>query len=107
MKRLDQGHLHPKLEVPGLTCAGRESNPGLRRWEASTLEKSHSHDLLTAIRNSYVHMSPQQSTVNISSYFRVKQYFYGPSGNLFPHSFDVPFSEVKDRIYKIGNKKNT
>jgi len=33
---------------------------------------------------------------------RVKQYFYGPSGNLFPHSFDVPFAEVKDKIYKIG-----
>jgi hypothetical protein len=29
MKRLDQGHLHPKLEVPELTCPGRESNPGL------------------------------------------------------------------------------
>ncbi len=29
MERLDQGHLHPKLEVPGLTCLGRESNPGL------------------------------------------------------------------------------
>jgi hypothetical protein len=30
MKRLDQGHLYPKLEVPRLTCLGRESNPGLR-----------------------------------------------------------------------------
>ena len=29
VKRLDQGHLHPKLEVPGLTCPGRESNRGL------------------------------------------------------------------------------
>jgi hypothetical protein len=29
MKRLDQGHLPPKLEIPGLTCPGRESNPGL------------------------------------------------------------------------------
>ena len=28
-KRLDQGHLHPKLEVPRLTCPGWESNPGL------------------------------------------------------------------------------
>ncbi len=27
MKRLDQGHLHPKLEVPRLTCPGQESNP--------------------------------------------------------------------------------
>ncbi len=29
MKRPDQGYLHPKLEVPGLTCPGPESNPGL------------------------------------------------------------------------------
>ena len=29
MKRLDQGHLHPKLEVPRLTHLGRESKPGL------------------------------------------------------------------------------
>jgi hypothetical protein len=28
MARLDQGHLHPKLEVPRLTCPGRESDPG-------------------------------------------------------------------------------
>ncbi len=28
MKRLDQGHLHPKLEVPRLTLLVRESNPG-------------------------------------------------------------------------------
>ncbi len=33
---------------------------------------------------------------------RVRQYFYGPHGNLFPHSFEVKFSEVKDKIYKIG-----
>eukprot|EP00095_Tigriopus_kingsejongensis_P001332 maker-scaffold1057_size73593-snap-gene-0.21 protein:Tk01332 transcript:maker-scaffold1057_size73593-snap-gene-0.21-mRNA-1 annotation:"clp1-like protein" len=33
---------------------------------------------------------------------RVKQYFYGPSGNLFPHSFEVKFSELKDKVYKIG-----
>ncbi len=28
IERLDQGHLYPNLEVPGLTCPGRESNPG-------------------------------------------------------------------------------
>jgi len=33
---------------------------------------------------------------------RVKQYFYGPHNNLFPHSFEVSFSEIKDRLYKIG-----
>jgi hypothetical protein len=30
MERLDQGQLNPKLEVPRLTCLGRESNQGLR-----------------------------------------------------------------------------
>ncbi len=29
MERLDHGHLHPKPDVPRLTCLGRESNPGL------------------------------------------------------------------------------
>ncbi len=29
LKKLDQGHLHPKLEVPGLTCPGWESKSGL------------------------------------------------------------------------------
>jgi hypothetical protein len=29
MKRLNQGHIHPKLEVTGLTCPGWESNQGL------------------------------------------------------------------------------
>ncbi len=33
IERLDQGHLYPNLEVPGLTCPGRESNPGLPRGE--------------------------------------------------------------------------
>jgi len=33
---------------------------------------------------------------------RVKQYFYGSTSKLFPHSFEVKFSEVKDKIYKIG-----
>jgi hypothetical protein len=28
--RLDTGHLHPKLEVPRLTCLDRELNSGLR-----------------------------------------------------------------------------
>ncbi len=29
IRTLDQGHLHPKLEVPGLTCPGRESKPAV------------------------------------------------------------------------------
>ncbi len=38
-ERLDQGHLRPKLEVPGLTWPGNE--PGPPWWEVSTQEKSH------------------------------------------------------------------
>jgi hypothetical protein len=30
IERLDQGHLYPNLEVPGLICPGRESNPGFQ-----------------------------------------------------------------------------
>ena len=33
---------------------------------------------------------------------RIKQYFYGPQNNLFPHSFEVSFSEIKGKLFKIG-----
>ncbi len=39
MKRLDQGYLHPKLEVPGLTCPGLELNPGLHRGRPGPFEQ--------------------------------------------------------------------
>jgi hypothetical protein len=59
MERLDQGHLHPKLEVPGLTCPGRDSNSGLLRGMRA-LEKSHPDSLLIAIQNFFLHMSLRQ-----------------------------------------------
>lgn len=31
---------------------------------------------------------------------RIREYFYGPASQFFPHSFEVRFSDV--RIYKIG-----
>ncbi|XP_056387452.1 polyribonucleotide 5'-hydroxyl-kinase Clp1 isoform X3 [Hyla sarda] len=31
---------------------------------------------------------------------RVREYFYGPRGSLYPHAFEVKFSEVK--VYKVG-----
>jgi hypothetical protein len=52
MENLDQGHLYPKLEVPGLTCPASE---------ASNLEKSHPNSL----HNSYselLHMSLQHDS---------------------------------------------
>ena len=33
---------------------------------------------------------------------RIKRYYYGPHNKLFPHSFDVRFSDLKDKIHKIG-----
>ena len=34
--------------------------------------------------------------------WRIKQYFYGPRNNLFPHSYEVNFSDFKDKLFKIG-----
>ncbi len=58
MKRLDQGHLHSKLEVPGLTCHGRESNPGF-----APLGEHSRKDPFEQLVNSYserLHMSTRQ-----------------------------------------------
>jgi hypothetical protein len=49
---LNQSHLYPNLEVPGLTCPGQEWRPPV--WEASTLEKSHPDSLLMAFWNIYI-----------------------------------------------------
>jgi hypothetical protein len=49
MERFDQGHLHPKLEVPRLTSPGRESNLGLHGKRAMQIIAC-----LIAIRNLYM-----------------------------------------------------
>jgi hypothetical protein len=57
MERLDQGNLHPKLEVPRLTCLVRESNP-----TSEVGGKHTSKELLEQHINSYsehLHMSLQ------------------------------------------------
>jgi len=33
---------------------------------------------------------------------RIKEYYYGHNKSLLPFSFDVDFSKIKDKIYKIG-----
>jgi hypothetical protein len=53
MERLDQVHLHPKLEVPRLTCLGRESNPA-STVGGNTLAKSYSNSVLIAIQNIHI-----------------------------------------------------
>lgn len=47
-----------------------------------------------------VSRSKEQRSDNRDS--RIKQYFYGPRNNLFPHSFEVSFSDIKDKLFKIG-----
>jgi hypothetical protein len=56
MERLDPGHLHPKLEVPGQTCPGRESNPGGEHSEKEPIEQlvnSYMEHLLMSPRNNH------------------------------------------------------
>ncbi len=55
----NQGRLHPKLEVPRLTCLGHESNPDLRRGRQQST-KSHLNSVLIAFVTSNTHMSPRQ-----------------------------------------------
>jgi hypothetical protein len=52
MKGLDQGHLHPKLEVLRLTYLCRQSKPGLVEG-GEHFRKKPFEDLLIAIRNIY------------------------------------------------------
>ncbi len=55
MDRLDQGHLYPNLEVPGI-------KPRPPAWEASSLEKSHLNSLFMAIRNYSATYEPTNGT---------------------------------------------
>jgi hypothetical protein len=73
LKRLE---LHSKLETD-MSRPGIEPRP--LRWEASTLEKSHSNSLLIAIRK-HLHMSLQE----LSRCFRSK--FSHPQSRLCHHN---------------------
>ncbi len=52
-KRLDQGHLHPKPEVPRSTCPGRESHQGLRGGRRALWKRAIQTAYYFAIRNLY------------------------------------------------------
>jgi hypothetical protein len=54
MEKLDQGHLHNKLEVPKTEMSQPGIVPRPRKWDASNLEKSHSNSLLIAFLNIYI-----------------------------------------------------
>ena len=36
---------------------------------------------------------------------KIRQYFYGVKTQLYPHTFEVPFNEIK--LYKIGGEYST
>lgn len=50
--------------------------------------------------NGVVERTQDQRNEEASS--SIKEYFYGSNNSLFPHSFDVKFADLKERIYKIG-----
>jgi hypothetical protein len=63
MEKLDQGHLHPKLEVPRLTCFGRESHGGRRALKQRAI---YSDSTLISIPNIYIwarNMAPPNACV--------------------------------------------
>ncbi len=61
LKRLDQGHLHSKLEVPGLTCLGRESNPN--RTVGGEHSRKEPFEELVNRYSEHLHMSTRQPLI--------------------------------------------
>jgi hypothetical protein len=57
MERLDQGHLHPKLVVPELTCPGNRTRASRVGGEHSRKEPS---GRLVDSYSEHLHMSPRQ-----------------------------------------------
>jgi hypothetical protein len=91
MERLDQGHLHPKLEVPRLTCLGWESSP------ASTVEGKHFRkepfEQLVICCSEHLHMSTQtlenahNNILKCAGYF---SYLYTKQHNKFFSLIEPP-----------------
>jgi hypothetical protein len=53
-ERNDQGQVHPKLEVPRLTCLGLESNPGLRGGRQGLWKRAIRTASVFVIQNFYI-----------------------------------------------------
>ncbi len=67
--RLDQSHVYPNLEVPGLIYSGRESNPGLPHGKRA-LQKVLSRQLGTGY-SEHLHMSRGNAKRRTLVYIRV------------------------------------
>ncbi len=66
MKRLDQGHLHPKLEVPGLTCPGWKSNLGLQGRVGGEHSRKESFEQLVNSYSEHLHRALRQFHMVVS-----------------------------------------
>jgi hypothetical protein len=89
VERLDQGHLHPELEVLRLTFLRWELNPDLHGWEESTLAKSYSNTVLIAIRNFH---NPHMEVKPIKIIMRKKDL-----KNIFRLKYNREFNILKQR----------
>jgi hypothetical protein len=69
MKRLDQGHLHSKLEVPGLACPGRKSNQGLRVGGEHSRREPFEQLVNSYAEHLTVHMTRDQWRMLATPYF--------------------------------------
>ncbi len=78
MERLDQGHLHPKLEVPGLTCPGQDqTRVSCAGGEHSRKEPSRQLD------NNYselLHMSPRHGSPQCMYYMNIHEHTWTALG---------------------------
>ncbi len=54
---------------PRNACPGRGIEPGPPWWEASTLEKSHSNNLVIGSYSEHLHMSPRQSQLRSIDFY--------------------------------------
>ncbi len=95
MTRFNQGHLHPKLEVPGLTCPGRESNPGLLSGRRA-LEKSNSKSLLIFITSTHERATSEECS---------RQTIFSPGREVGPSSLSRPRGSADHESYCTGQTR--
>ncbi len=73
MERLDQGHLHPKQEVPGLTFPSRESNMGLPGGWRAIYSRKEPFQQLVIIYSKHIHFSPQHGSPQCMWYMNIHE----------------------------------
>jgi hypothetical protein len=106
MKQLDQGYLHPKLEVPGLTCPGREFG---NRSRASKVGGEHSREepfeQLVNSNSEHLNMRArdQWSMLATVQYYFCTQVCGSASNKLSSNSFETYAFKRVAKIKKVRN----